>query len=188
MQKVKQRRKHSFFWKFLSCNKANDTKITSRRPREEGGENVNCLSYLHFTYYIALIELIKSTDMMLESNGSFTLCVFIWLRLRFLLSQQMVCTGLNGSVHTMRLEQHHQLLYSPLWTKPNRSHKSHSVNGPLPSVHKIQITNSFSQVYVFPVLGESLREKSLHCKSYVLCLWWCWLVKGKCFIGSPYDV
>ena len=46
---------------------------------------------------------------------------FFWLRLRFLLSQQMGCMGLNGSVDTMRLQKHHQLLYSPLQLKSNRS-------------------------------------------------------------------
>ena len=45
-------------------------------------------------------------------------------RLRFRLSQQMGCTGFNGSVHTMRLRQHHQLLYSRLLAKINRSRKS----------------------------------------------------------------
>ena len=40
-------------------------------------------------------------------------------------SQQIGCTGLDGRVHTMRLRPHHHLLYSPLWAKTNRSHKSH---------------------------------------------------------------
>ena len=56
---------------------------------------------------------------------------FFLLRLRFLPLQQMGYTGLNGSVHTKGLWQHHQLLCKPLWAKINRSHKSHSVNEPL---------------------------------------------------------
>ena len=47
--------------------------------------------------------------------------IFFWLRLQFFLLQQMGCTGLNGTVHTMRLQQHYQLLYSPLIAKTNRS-------------------------------------------------------------------
>ena len=39
---------------------------------------------------------------------------------RFFLLQQKGCTGLNGSVHTLPLWQHHQLLCSPLQAKPNR--------------------------------------------------------------------
>ena len=60
-----------------------------------------------------------------------TVHFFFWLRLWFLLSQLMDCRELNGSVHTMRLQQHHQLLYSPLKAKTNGSCKSHRVNGPL---------------------------------------------------------
>ena len=63
-----------------------------------------------------------------ETEGPFTLCVFFWLRLRFLSSQLMGCTGFNGSVHTVRLRKPHQFLYSPLQAKTNRSCKSHSVN------------------------------------------------------------
>ena len=48
---------------FLLVTKLITQKPTSHPPREEGGENVNCLSYLHFTYHIPIIELIKSTDM-----------------------------------------------------------------------------------------------------------------------------
>ena len=44
------------------------------------------------------------------SEGSFTLCVFFWLQLRFCLSQQMGCTGLNGSVHTMWLRQQSKIV------------------------------------------------------------------------------
>ena len=37
--------------------------------------------------------------------------------IRFLLLQQTGFTGFNGSVHTMRLQQHHQLLCCPLQAK-----------------------------------------------------------------------
>ena len=79
---------------------------------------------------IARHKLIMNLSHTSETKGSFTLCVFFWLRLRFPLSQQIGCTGLNGSVHSMRFWQPQQLLYSPLWAKTNRSCKSHSVNGP----------------------------------------------------------
>ena len=38
------------------------------------------------------------------------------------------CIGLNGGVHTMRLQQPHQLLYSPLHAKTNCSCKSQCCN------------------------------------------------------------
>ena len=62
--------------------------------------------------YIVLMDILSHWDRDIASSfvsceGPFTKCVFFWLRLRFGLSQQMGCTGLNGSVHTMWLRQHH---------------------------------------------------------------------------------
>ena len=47
-------------------------------------------------------------------EGPFTLYICFRLRLRFILLQQIGCAGLNGSVHTVRLRQRHQLLYNLL--------------------------------------------------------------------------
>ena len=51
-------------------------------------------------------------------EGSFSLCVFFWLRMWFLLAQHMGCTWLNGSVHTMRLSHPHK--HQPI-TSNNKS-------------------------------------------------------------------
>ena len=64
---------------------------------------------------------------------------FLWLWLRFLLSWQMGCTWLNGSVHNVILWQQHQLLSDLLQAKTNRSREqknSYSMNKPLePRLH-----------------------------------------------------
>ena len=54
-------------------------------------------------------------------SGSFTLCDFVWLRLRFFLSLQMSCTGLNGSVLTMWLWRHHNSHVDHYKQQTNRS-------------------------------------------------------------------
>ena len=59
--------------------------------------------------YVCMINNLRLLFLRAHSRCVF---FFFWLCLRLLLSQQMGCTRLNGSVHTMRMRQHHQLLYS----------------------------------------------------------------------------
>ena len=108
-------------------------------------------------------------------NSSFTLCVFLWWLLQFFLSQQMGCTGLNESVHTMRLWKSLPTSIMPIKQKTNRScnpRKTHSVNKPL-IVHLYRGTKTictFFFRFMFDVklcVSTVLCKKSLEVKKQV---------------------
>ena len=84
---------------------------------------------------------------------------FLWLRLWFFLLQKMSCTVLNGSVHIMRMRQHHQLLCSLL--HPAGTSEISDLCDNITNFWPIEV-NGKNFFRIFPLKNLQISERSQH--------------------------